>query len=98
MTFVSQPQAGPVDPVRVSQVIASYAAYLHASTHLAPETTVAGDHAQLNISVGDKTLVLTFHLRSREWTLHKAELRRRGQTATFTRGELAEAVAALLRP
>jgi len=95
---MNQPQAGPVDPDLVPQVIASYAAYLHTRTHLAPETTVTGDHAQLNVSVGDKTLALTFHLRSREWSLRSAELRSSHEIATFTRGELAEAVAALLRP
>jgi len=71
MTIMNQPQAGPEDPALVPQVIASYGAYLHTRTHLPPETTLTGDHAQLNISIGDKTLVLAFHLRSREWSLRR---------------------------
>ncbi len=98
MTIMNQPAADPVDPALVPQVVASYAAYLHTRTHLPPETTVTGNHAQLNVSVGERTLVLAFHLRSREWALRSAELRCGQKIATFTLGELAEAVAALLRP
>lgn len=94
---MNQQQAGPVDRALVPQVVASYAAYLHARTHHAPETTVTGDHAQLGLSIGDKTLVLAFHVRSREWSLHRAELRHGEHTVTFTRGHVLDAVTALLR-
>jgi len=85
MTFVNHSQAGPVDPALVPQVIASYAAYLHTRTHLAPETTVTGENAQLIVSVDDKTLMLALDLRSRAWSLRSAELRRDQDIATFTR-------------
>ncbi len=80
------------------EVIASYTAYLHARTHAQSKTTISGDHADINISIGEKTMALAFQRHGRQWSLASAELRHGGQTATFTRGRLTEAVTALLRP
>ncbi len=88
----------PIDPVWTPQVIANYAAYLHTKTRTLPEMTMTGAHAEVSVSVKGKTLVLTFQHHRREWSLDSAEIRRGDRTATFTRGQLAEAVAALLRP
>jgi len=98
MTTTSQQQASPAGSAAVPQVIASYAAYLQARTRTIPQATVRGDHADLTLSIGTKALVVAFQLRQREWSLRSAELRHGERTATFTRGQLAEAVTALLRP
>jgi hypothetical protein len=56
---VSQQHAVTSAPV-VPQVVASYATYLRARTHTEPEATIAGDHAELAVGTGQKTLVLAF--------------------------------------
>ena len=43
-----------------------------------------------------KVFVAVFGCRKRNWSLRSIEVRRGEQTATFTRGELAKAIAALL--
>lgn len=98
MTIVNQPLTVPDDLVPVPQVVATYAAYLRARTHAAPSATVSGDHAEVSLSIGDKALMLAFHCNHREWALRSAEVRRGEQVAAFTRGELTEAVDALLEP
>ncbi len=98
MTIVNRPAAVPDDLAPVPQVVATYATYLRARAHAAPSATVSGDQAEVSLSIGDKTLVLAFHCNHREWALRRAEVRRGEQAATFTRGELTEAVGALLEP
>ena len=50
----------PVDPVWTPQVIANYATYLQTRTRATPEMTITGAHAEVSVSVGAKTLKLTF--------------------------------------
>ncbi len=93
---VGQQQAGPGSVVPVPQVVASYAAYLRTRTRAEPQVSVAGDRAQVGVSVRGKTLVLAFQVRRREWSLDGAELRCGEQVAAFGRHELTRAVTALL--
>lgn len=95
---MNQQQADPGDHILVPQVVASYAAYLKKRTLAAPQATVTGEHAELSVTVGGKTLVLAFECRTREWSMHSAEIRRGELTAAYTRGQLARAVTALLAP
>src|SRR5260370_35249838 len=77
-------------------MICHYAAFLRTWAHATPETTVNGRQAEPRLSFGNKMFVALFGCRKRNWSLRDIEVRRGGQTATFTRGELAKAVAALL--
>jgi len=95
-TNVSEQTAEPAVPAPIPQVVASYAAYLRTRTHAEPEITVRSDQAEVAVTAGDKTLVLAFRQRNRGWALHNAGLRLGGHSVTFSRGQLAEAVAALL--
>jgi hypothetical protein len=80
----------------VPQVVASYAGYLHASTHAEPRVSVTGNRAQVSVNKRGKTLILAFQLHRREWALNSAEVRCGEQVRNFSRRELARAVAALL--
>ncbi|HEY5987466.1 MAG TPA: hypothetical protein VIV12_13995 [Streptosporangiaceae bacterium] len=81
----------------VPEVVARYAAYLYAKTHLTAEITVNSDHAQAQVAADDKALVLVFRCRAKdEWSLRSAEVQRGAQTATFVRRQVAEATAAFL--
>lgn len=77
-------------------IVRHYAAYLRAKAHITPEASVSGGKADVAISIGEKTLVLIFVLRKKKWSLRKVEVRHGHQTDSFTRDELAKAVAALL--
>jgi hypothetical protein len=62
-----------------------------------PEITVNSDQADVRISIGGSALVLEFRCRAnKEWSLSSAEVQHGAQTATFPRGQLADATAAFL--
>lgn len=94
---MNQQQAVPVDHAPIPQVVASYATYVQIRTGATPQITVTGEHAELAVSIADKTLTLAFDCR-RGWSLHGTEVRRGEQTTAYSRGQLAEAVAAFLTP
>ena len=86
----------PDSPARVPSMVCHYAAYLRARAHVTPEVSVDGNRAEVRLCIGDKVLVVIFGYRKKNWWLRSVEVRRGEQTTTFTRGELAKAVAALL--
>jgi hypothetical protein len=86
----------PDSPARVPAMISHCAAYLQARAHATPEISVDGNRAEIHLGVSEGVLVAVFGCRKRNWSLRSIEVRRSEQTTTFTRGELAEAVAALL--
>ena len=92
MTWQGTADGGAPVPAVVSQ----YAAYLQAKAQVTPEITVNGNQADVRISTGDSAIVLEFRCPGKEWTLHSAEVQRGAQTATFSRGQLANATAAFL--
>jgi hypothetical protein len=57
---------------------------------------VRGNRAELRLNFGNKMFVAAFGCRKKDWSLRDIEVRRGERTATFTRGELAKAMAALL--
>ncbi|MFI5067770.1 MAG: hypothetical protein ACHP9Z_27825 [Streptosporangiales bacterium] len=94
---VNQQQAPHGDLVPVPQVAGSYAGYLRAKAHIQPETRVGGGQAVVNVSNGASTLTLLFRCHAeQEWSLRSAEVRRGDQAKAFHRGEITQAVAALL--
>jgi len=97
MAVVNQQQPQPGAPAEVPRVIASYAAYLRTRTRAEPEITVRSDQAEISVTADDKTLTLDFR-HTREWALRSAALRHGAHTTRFSRGKLAEALDALLRP
>ena len=86
----------PDSPARVPSMVCHYAAYLRARAHVTPGVSVDGNRAEVCLGVGDKVLVAVFGCRKKNWSLRSVEVRRGEQATTFTRGELAKAVAALL--
>jgi hypothetical protein len=86
----------PDTPARVPAMISHCAAYLQARAHATPEISVNGHQAEIHLGAGGGVLVAVFGCRKRNWSLRSIEVRRARQITTFTRGELAEAVAALL--
>ena len=86
----------PDSPARVPAMVSHCAAYLQARAHVTPEISVDGNRAEIHLGAGEGVLVAVFGCRKRNWSLCSIEVRRGEQIATFTRGELAEAVAALL--
>jgi hypothetical protein len=86
----------PDDSAHVPALICHYAAYLRAWLHVTPETSVHGNRAELRLNFGKKVFVAIFGCRKKTWSLHHVEIRRGGQTATFTCRDLAKAMAALL--
>lgn len=55
-----------------------------------------GNRAELRLGVSEGVLVAVFGCRKKNWSLRSVEVRRGEQATTFTRGELAKAMAALL--
>ncbi|HUY44382.1 MAG TPA: hypothetical protein VMV92_01450 [Streptosporangiaceae bacterium] len=86
----------PDSPARVPSMVCHYAAYLRARAHVTPEIRVDGNRAEPRLGVGAKVLVAIFGYRKQNWSLRSVEVRRGEQATTFTRGELAKAMAALL--
>jgi len=86
----------PDSPARIPSMICHYAAYLRARAHVTPKVSVDGNRADVCLGVGAKVLVAVFGCRKKNWSLRSVEVRRGEQTTTFTRGELAKALAALL--
>ena len=86
----------PDSPARVPSMICHYAAYLRARAHVTPEVSVDGNRAEVRLGVGAKVIVAIFGYRKQNWSLRSVEVRRGEQATTFTRGELAKAVTALL--
>ncbi|HUY50571.1 MAG TPA: hypothetical protein VMV92_33505 [Streptosporangiaceae bacterium] len=86
----------PDDPVPVPAMVRHYAAFFRTWAHATPETSVTGNRAELHLSFGSKVLVAVFGCRKKNWSLRSIEVCRGEQTANFTRGELAKAMAALL--
>ncbi len=86
----------PDSPARVPSMVCHYAAYLRARAHVTPEISVDQNRAEVRLGVGDKVLVTLFASRKRTWSLRSVEVRGGEQATTFTRGELAKAMAALL--
>lgn len=85
----------PDDPP-LPALVCHYAAYLGTWLQVTPETRVDGNQAELRLAFGNKMFVAIFGSRKKNWALRSIEIRRGEQTATFTRGELAKAMAALL--
>jgi hypothetical protein len=86
----------PDSPARVPAMVSHCAAYLQARAHATPEISVDGNRAEIHLGVSEGVLVAVFGCRKRNWSLRSIEVRRGEQTTTYTRGELAEAVAMLL--
>lgn len=84
------------DSARVPAMVCHYASYLRAWLHVTPEISVNGNRAELRLRFGNKTFAAIFGCRKGTWSLRHVEIRRGEQTATFTRGELAKAMATLL--
>jgi hypothetical protein len=84
------------DPPPIPALVCHYAAYLATWLQVTPDTRVHGNQAELRVNFGNKMFVAIFGSRKKNWSLHSIEIRRGEQTATFTRGELAKAMAALL--
>jgi hypothetical protein len=84
------------DSPAVPAIVCHYAAYLNARAHVAPGISVDGNRAELSLGVGEKVLVAVFGCRKKNWSLRSVEIRRGEKVATFTRGELAKAMAAVL--
>jgi hypothetical protein len=77
-------------------MVCHYAAYMRAWLHVTPEISLNGNQAELRLNFGKKMLVAAFGCRKKTWSLRHVEIRCGKQTATFTRNELAQAMAALL--
>lgn len=86
----------PGNPAPIPAVVRHYAAYFRTWLQATPEISVHGNRAELRLNFGKKTFVAGFGCRKKTWSLRHAEIRRGEQTATFTRGELAKAMATLL--
>ena len=86
----------PDDSAAIPAMVCHYAAYLRAWLQATPETIVHGNRAELRLNFGNKMLVAVLGCRQKNWSLRHIEIRRGERTATFTCGELAKAMAALL--
>jgi hypothetical protein len=86
----------PDDSARVPAMVCHYAAYLRAWLHVTPEIWVEGSQAELRLNFGNKLFVAVFGSRKKKWSLRHVEIRRGEQTATFSRSDLAKAMATLL--
>ena len=86
----------PDDSARVPAMIGHYAAFFRTWVRVTPEISVTGNQAELLLRFGSKMLVAIFGCRKKTWSLRHVEIRRGEQSATFTRGELATAMAILL--
>ena len=83
-------------PPAVPTIVTHYRAYLQAKTKLIAEVSVGERESTLAISPGDRNLTLVFMRRKQKWCLHSIAVRRDEKTTSFTKGELARAIAALL--
>jgi len=61
---------------------------------ITPGTSAHGGNADVRISIGQTTLMLVFGCRKKTWSLRSAKVCSGEQAASFTRSDLAEAVAA----
>jgi hypothetical protein len=86
----------PDDSAAIPAMVSHYAVYLQAWLHASPETSAHGNRAELRLKSGKKMFVAVFGCRMKTRSLRHIEIRRGERTATFTRGELAKAMAALL--
>jgi hypothetical protein len=86
----------PDDSARVPAVIGHYAAFFRTWARVTPEIDVTGNHAELLLRFGSKMLVAIFGCRKTNWSLRGIKIRSGGQTLSFTRAELATAMAAFL--
>jgi hypothetical protein len=86
----------PDDSAAIPAIVCHYVAYFRAWLNVTPETSVHGNRAELRLNFGKKMFVAVFGCRKKTWSLRHIEIRRGEQTATFTRSELATAMAALL--
>jgi hypothetical protein len=77
-------------------MVCHYAAYMRAWLHVTPQTSVTGNRAEMRLNFGEKIFVAVFGCRKKTWSLRHVEIHRGEQITTFTRGELAKAMAALL--
>ncbi len=86
----------PDDSSRIPAMVGHYAAYLRTWVRVTPEVNVNGSQAELLLRFGSKMFVAIFGCRKENWSLRRIEVRRGEQTATFSRSELAKAMATLL--
>lgn len=86
----------PDEPAPLPALIGHYAAFLRTWMQVTPETSIQGNRAELRLRFGAKTFVAIFARRKENWSLRNVEVRRGEHTVTFTRGELAQAMATLL--
>lgn len=90
-------QPTPGSAAQIPAVVGHYVTYLLAKTHVIPEITVSGERADVPVRLGESVLVLVFGCHGKqEWWLHRAEVQRAAQTASFACGQLVMAMAALL--
>jgi hypothetical protein len=98
---LNKPDQPPDDPVTdestpVPARVAHYVALLQTWVQVTPETSVNGNRAEVRLRFDGRVFVALFGCRKKTWSLHSIEVRRGKQAATFTRSELAKAVATLL--
>ncbi len=86
----------PDDSTRIPAMVCHYAAFFRTWVHATPEISVSGNRAELCLGIGEKVLVAIFGCRKKNWSLRSVEVRHGEQATTFNRGELAQAMAALL--
>jgi hypothetical protein len=77
----------PDDSAPLPAIICHYAAILRSWAYAAPETSVHGNRAELQLSLGSKIFAAIFGCRKKNWSLRRIEVRRGEETATFARGE-----------
>lgn len=97
MNQAQRMQPTPGSAAQIPAVVGHYVTYLRAKTHVIPEITVSGNRANVRVSCDEGELILVFGCHGKQdWWLHRAEVRRGAQTASFTCGQLVQAMAALL--
>lgn len=77
-------------------IVVHFGAYLRAKTKLSPEIRLKDNEASLTVSTGDRHLMLLFRRRKQRWLVRRFEVKRGDEITSFTQGELAKAIAALL--
>jgi hypothetical protein len=85
----------PDDSARIPATVGHYAAFFRTWVRVTLEISVTGNQAALLLRFGSKIFVAIFGCRKKNWSLHSIEIRRGEHTATFTRNELATAIATL---
>lgn len=80
----------------IPALVAHYAAFLQTWVQVTPETSLNGNLAEVRLRFSDRVFVAVFGCRKKTWSLRSIEIRRGKQAATFTRRELAKAIATLL--